>query len=27
MMIADVFTVASKEFREILAFGDARGRS
>jgi len=27
MMIADVFAVASKEFREILAFGDARGRS
>jgi ABC-2 type transport system permease protein len=26
-MIADIFTVASKELREILSFGDARGRS
>lgn len=26
-MIADVLTVASKELREILSFGDARGRS
>ena len=26
-MIADIFTVASKEFREILSFGDVRGRS
>lgn len=26
-MIADILTVASKEFREILSFGDARGRS
>lgn len=26
-MIADVVTVASKELREILTFGDARGRS
>lgn len=25
--MTDVFTVASKELREILAFGDARGRS
>jgi ABC-2 type transport system permease protein len=26
-MIADIFNVAGKEFREILTFGDARGRS
>jgi len=26
-MIADIFTVAWKELREILTFGDARGRS
>lgn len=26
-MIADIFAVASKEFREILSFGDVRGRS
>ncbi len=26
-MIGDIFTVASKEFREILSFGDVRGRS
>jgi ABC-2 type transport system permease protein len=26
-MIADIFNVAWKEFREILTFGDARGRS
>lgn len=26
-MIADIFTVASKEFGEIFSFGDARGRS
>ncbi len=26
-MIADIFTVASKELREIFTFGDARGRS
>jgi MFS family permease len=26
-MLADIFTVAWKEFREILAFGDTRGRS
>lgn len=26
-MIADILTVASKELREILTFGDARGRS
>jgi ABC-2 type transport system permease protein len=26
-MIADIFTVASKELREMLMFGDARGRN
>lgn len=26
-MIADILTVAGKEIREVLAFGDARGRS
>jgi len=26
-MIADIFTVAGKELRELLTFGDARGRS
>ena len=26
-MLADIFTVAWKEFREILTFGDTRGRS